>query len=597
MAYLKLLEKQADKMCATLGDWEQNVLRRIGRRLKDIGSMSYADAQAINNAVLAKQDFNAVMVELAQLTGQNVRDVYQMYDDFIAEQHESKKPLYDYRNKSFVPFADNKDLQAITRAYAQTTAAEFVNFSMTKANAIGFVDKNGVFVPMEKQFKQVLDKSVMSLATGTSTFDAEVIEAIKQLGGSGVRVNYGSGVTRSLDGMVRQNLLWGAKQAAKEYEAMVGEELDCDGIEIDWHGNPRPAHEFMQGRQFVIGKSRTVNGKRFDGTDDTTSPISGKNVIDSLNDYGCLHYETHIICGVSEPVYSQQELNRLNAENSRPIEVDGVTKTGYEWKKTMRRLERATKQTRLEREGMKAAGKKAEAKKLNDRINAIKKKYDTIAEKTGIAKDYQRMSMQKGSSYQHYIKGETIKIKNTSGAAPFTANTEAEIRTEVDNFENVFGKLNSLNEIKNKKYENNGVYGGFNDNDGVLTLFGFGGKNGKETMVNLAKKMHKKGRWSTKSPQHPLRHELTHAWLCQQKDMPGFQEKIEKINEIKNNFLKKLTGDEQSDNILIKETLSSYGLSRYAEIDDLICECGAEYMTKKPRTMAKTVIEILLRSK
>ena len=89
---------------------------------------------------------------------------------------------------------------------------------------------------------------------------------------------------------------------------MIGKELGCDGIEIDWHTNPRPSHEFMQGKQFALGKGRTVNGEHFPSADEA---------LERLGDYGCLHFKKPIICGISEPRYSKEELARLNEENKK----------------------------------------------------------------------------------------------------------------------------------------------------------------------------------------------------------------------------------------------------------------------------------------
>lgn len=596
--YLDNLEKQADILFARVSGWETNALRRIGRRVKKIGTLSYADLQAINNAAIVNQDVEAVMKELAELTGQNVRDVQKMYNEMIAAMHEDRKALYDYRNKPFIAFADNKELQAITRAFAKTTAATFVNLSMTKAQRIGFVDDVGTFKPINKAFKEVIDKAVMSVSTGTGDYNSEMLDVLRQLGGSGVRVDYGNGITRSLDSMVRQNVLWGAKQTAKEYEHMVGDELGCDGIEIDWHSYPRPSHEFMQGRQFILGKSRTANGKWFDGTEDTTSPISGKNVINSLDDYGCLHFETRIICGVSEPAFSPEERERLDAENKRPIEIDGVTKTGYQWKQTMHRLERAGKEARLKRETFKAAGNNTEARNQSQRLKAIEEKYQLIADKTGIKAQYEKMAIVKGkmsiSKPQHHIEGNVVKIKGNDSSA-LTKQLAKELMEQADIFENKFGTLTKLTEIRPMRYDNDGVWGGYNDNSGVLSLYGIGGKNGKNTMVKVAKKMNKQGKWSTASPYHAFRHELGHAWLDQQEKTSTYNKKILSIKKIKEDILLKLTNNEESDKIIMKNNLSTYGLTPEAEIDDFICECLAEYANGKPRATARKVVEILLK--
>lgn len=408
------LEKQADILFNNISGWNTNALKRIGRRVKSMKSLSYADLQAINNATIVNQDVNAIMEELARLTQQNVQDVYRIYGEMISEQHLDNQKLYDYRNKPFVPFSKNKELQALVKAYARTTAETFVGLTMTKAKNIGFVDANNNFVPINKQFKTVLDKATVSIATGTGDFGSEMRDVLKELGGSGLRVDYGGGVTRRLDTMVRQNLLWGAKQASVEYNNMIGEELGCDGIEIDWHSNPRPSHEFMQGKQYILGKAKTINGIYFESAD---------RALEALQDYGCLHFSTPIICGVSEPAYSPDELKRLNAENKKPIEIDGVTKTGYEWKQTMRRLETEARKTKDQKEILKSNGDNIGANQLDYKLKAIKSKYNLIAKETGIKAQPEKMAVIKSAkTVDKYSKSGIIKEQGSKNIVAITDN-------------------------------------------------------------------------------------------------------------------------------------------------------------------------------
>lgn len=394
------LEQQADLLFNNLTTWERNALRRIGRRIKDIKSLSHADLHAINNAAMVKQDVNAILKELAMLTEQSSIQVKKIYAEMIKKQHEENKMLYDYRGKPFIPLVDNKPMQAIVNAYARTTAGTMVNLSKTKAKRLGFVDKNYNFVSIEKSFQEVLDKAIMSVTTGTGDFNSEMRETLKELGGSGVRVDYGSGVTRRLDSMVRQNLLWGAKQASVTYNAMIGEELGCDGIEIDWHSNPRPSHEFMQGKQYALGKARIINGRLFESADDA---------LNALNDYGCLHFKTPIICGVSEPRFSDEELARLNSENARQIDIDGVSKTGYEWKQTMRKLENEARKTKDQIELLKASGDNEGVRQLKSKLTAIEDKYNLVAKSSGIKAQPQRMAVIKTKTVDNSVKNAIIK--------------------------------------------------------------------------------------------------------------------------------------------------------------------------------------------
>ena len=393
MADISKLEEQANLLMNNVSGWEQNVLTRIGKRIGRYGKMSLADVKAINNIAVVKQDMEAITKELARVTGYNISQIEQMYGELLEEQHLANQPLYDYRGKTFVPFAENRELQAIARAYAKTTGETMINLAKTKALCI--LGTNGKPIGMQKYYTDVLDKAVMQVTTGATDFHTAMRDSIIELGGSGVRVDYGGGVTRRLDTVVRQNLLWGAKQASIEYNTMIGEELGCDGYEVDWHSNPRPSHEFMQGKQFVVGKARTINGVHFDSFDEAE---------ERLQDYGCLHYKTPIICGISEPRYSPEELKRLNEQNDKRYTIDGKEYSGYEVTQMQRRLETAVRNEKTTKDLAKASGDNALVKRCNERIKALQGKYTEISETTKIPEDKKRMSVPRGTAS---VKGAT----------------------------------------------------------------------------------------------------------------------------------------------------------------------------------------------
>lgn len=199
-------------------------------------------------------------------------------------------------------------------------------------------------------------------------------------------------------------MLRGAKQASVEYNEMIGEELGCDGYEVDWHSNPRPSHAFMQGKQFVVGKARTINGVHFDSFDEAEK---------RLQDYGCLHYKTPIICGISEPRYSPEELKRLNEQNAKRYTIDGKEYSGYEVTQMQRRLESSVRNEKTTRDLAKASGDNLLVKRCNERIKVYQDKYNQISEITGIAKQPKRMSVP---------KSKNVLTNNTSGGIINTGN-------------------------------------------------------------------------------------------------------------------------------------------------------------------------------
>ena len=469
MADISKLEQQANLLMNNVSGWEQNVLTRIGKRIKKYGKLSLADVKSINNIATVKQDMEAITKELAKVTGYNISQIEQMYGELLEEQHLANQPLYDYRGKKFVPFKDNKELQAIARAYAKTTGETMINLAKTKALCI--MGANGKPIGMQKYYTDVLDKAVMQVTTGATDFHTAMRDSIIELGGSGVRVDYGGGVTRRLDTVVRQNLLWGAKQASVEYNEMIGEELGCDGVEVDAHSNPRESHRFMQGQQYSLHGKKTINGVVYED-------FEASGASSALQDYGCLHYKTPIICGVSEPRYSSEELKRLNEQNAKKYTIDGKEYSGYEVTQMQRRLESSVRNEKTTRELARASGDNALVKRCNERIKAYQTKYNEISEITGIQGDKKRMSIPRGTAK---VKGATQTPKKVVE----TISKEEKLKKEWENLSTIqdrtervrktndligreLGTQSSFNGVV--KYDDTIKFNGTANYDGSITL-------------------------------------------------------------------------------------------------------------------------------
>ena len=386
MADISKLEQQADLLMQNVSGWEASTLERIGKRIKKYGKLSLADVKSINNIATVKQDMDAITKELAKITGYNISQIERMYGELLEEQHLANQPLYDYRGKKFVPFAENRELQAIARAYAKTTGETMINLAKTKALCV--LGANGKPIGMQKYYTDVLDKAVMQVTTGATDFHTAMRDSIIELGGSGVRVDYGGGVTRRLDTVVRQNLLWGAKQASVEYNEMIGEELGCDGVEVDAHSNPRESHRFMQGQQYSLHGKKTINGVVYED-------FEASGASSALQDYGCLHYRTPILLGISEPRFSKKQLAEIEEQNNKEYTIGERTGNRYFWSQRMRNLESATREQKTIRDLARSSGDKVLVKKCNERIKAYRQKYDEICNATGLSPELKRLSVPK----------------------------------------------------------------------------------------------------------------------------------------------------------------------------------------------------------
>ena len=399
MADISKLEQQesfADEYGDRIAEWELFAVALICKELGRIGKMTPEQAKKYDAEKETKKTEKIILSALTTAVLLNIKDLPKTYTSLFDEWHKGNEYMYKYRGVPFVDVADNNGLQKIINVYSKKSGAELLDFTKTKA--IKVLDANGNPVAFRKQILKSFDDASKLVIDGKTDFYSAMRKSVLELGGSGVRVEYPNGMTRRLDTVVRQNMLYNAKMSSREYNEQIGKELGTDGIEVSFSVNPRPTHRFMEGRQFCNGKSKEINGIHFDGAEDTRDAESGQNVLESLDDYNCNHRETPIICGVSEPAYSPEELARLKAENEKQFTIGNSTGDGYYWSQRMRSLEIATRKAKGEINGLEALGdaeSKAKAKELRKQIKAYRTKYNEICDTTGIKPDYRRMGVVK----------------------------------------------------------------------------------------------------------------------------------------------------------------------------------------------------------
>ena len=122
------------------------------------------DQQALKNIADISGDMEDITKKLAELTEKNVADIEKIYTQVITDGVNTYKPLFDYKNMTFVPFEQNDFAKAIVTNWYRKTSAEMVNLSRTKA--IGFTDGNGNFTPLRGAYQKAIDEAVIYDNTG-----------------------------------------------------------------------------------------------------------------------------------------------------------------------------------------------------------------------------------------------------------------------------------------------------------------------------------------------------------------------------------------------------------------------------------------------
>ena len=573
------------------------IAKVIAERIKTIGELLPSDVKKLTNSLeYLGADFQKITKLIAKYSKKGQMAVVDTLQQVADANDDFAKTFYSAKGIAAHTWYNDNYLNNLVQSMARQTAAEFTNLSQTLAYKI-----NDRYLPLRQMYSRAIDKAIYEVQSGTVDYQTAMRKTVKELA-TGLRVknstlvvdeetgevklHWESGYSRRLDSHVRQNLIDGVKQLQAQMLDYHGERFGSDGVELSAHAISAPDHLPVQGRQFSNEEFYKLQ------TGDSFEDVKGnkyKGFPRPIGQWNCRHVRFPIIIGISEPVHTEEQLKQF-AENS---------KKKYDLTQQQRAMETNLRSLKTRRIAASAAGDELEAKRLQRKINEQQTIYRRFSEKHGLLYDTKRASVEgyKRISIKiptQFIKGDAIIEKSVDGSPEFSKQFKQNLVVQVDKFQKTFGDIVGIKEIRTMRYENDNIWGTFNDNSGILTLYGHGGKDGLERISKVCKKMKLEGKWSTSSPFHIFRHELSHGWLKSQKNKPSFELKIEKIEKIKNDFVKTLTNDIENDKIFMKNTLSIYGLSPMGNTDDLICECMAEYLNAKPRSFSKQVVEILL---
>lgn len=351
-----LSEDTQEKLASILTDRIQKInekiLVKIGENIKKIGSLTTSQAYQIQQILKYGGDLQQIINELSKITKLNVDDIYKIFEAEAKRNQAWVKQFYDYKGIYFVPYERNIRLQRQVKALANLTAETYLNISNTRA--IGYTIKdlqgNVVFKDISSVYRDTIDKAILSVSQGKSTYQEQMRDIIKQIGTSGIKtIDYETGTTRRLDSAIKMNLLGGIRDLSNEMQNEFGKEFGADAIEISVHEYPALDHADLQGHQFSFEEFKNfknnlefkdLKGNKFLPTDEKGQDRR------NISQYNCYHYLFNIVAGISKPQYSDKELQEINRKNEKGFEFDGKHYTMYEGTQLQRRIETAIREAK-----------------------------------------------------------------------------------------------------------------------------------------------------------------------------------------------------------------------------------------------------------
>ena len=408
----EVIEKVTERLVNRIEQGNTYVLEQIGKSIKKIGTLTPSKAHELEQMLKFGGDYDKIVRKLAEITKLNVKDIKKIFEEVAKSDYQFAKQFYDYRGKKFIPYEKNIALKRQVDALSNIMIDNYIS----KTKSIGFSLKdakgNVIFQELGTTYQDTIDKAIVSISQGKTTFQQEMYNLMKELGSSGIKtIDYESGRSMRLDSYFRMLTKDSLRQLHNEEQQIFGEEFDSDGVEISVHSNPALDHASAQGRQFSISKY-DKNGNEIEKgeweklqEDGVAKDYTGKEVdlhlelkngesaegFRPISTYNCYHYVFAIVLGVSEPEYSNKELQQIIDNNNKGFDFDGKHYSMYEGTQLQRKLETEIRKQKDIQIMAKAGDNKELISESQDKIRQLTQKYKELSDISGLPTKMQRM--------------------------------------------------------------------------------------------------------------------------------------------------------------------------------------------------------------
>lgn len=296
------------------------ILRDIARRIAKGAEITDTAEYQLYRARSLGLSTDEIAAKIAEINGSSAAEVNRIIREAAAQSDEFDRKMLGADNGTAVPLEENKQLQKLISAQIKETAGKCENLT----NTMGFADHDFLgrvyYLSMTDMYRREMDSAHMKVVTGTTDYMTAIRQACNKLATSGVRtIDYESGRSDRIEVAARRALLTSVAHVTHRISEQNGEELGADGWEMSAHSGSRPSHAVYQGRQYTQEQYERI-----------IKPL--------ISEPNCRHDVFPIILGVSEPVYTEEELQNIDQP---PFTYEGRKYTAYEASQQMRKMERA----------------------------------------------------------------------------------------------------------------------------------------------------------------------------------------------------------------------------------------------------------------
>lgn len=362
------------------------ILRDIARRIAKGAQITDTAEYQLYRARSLGLSTDEIAAKIAEINGSSAAEINRLIREAAAQSDEFDRKMLGADKGAAVPLEENAQLQKLISAQIAETAGKCENLT----NTMGFADHDFLgrvyYLSMTDMYRREMDSAHMKVVTGVTDYMTAIRQACNKLAASGVRtIDYESGRSDRIEVAVRRALLTSVAHVTHRISEQNGEELGADGWEMSAHSGSRPSHAVYQGRQYTQEQYERI-----------IKPL--------ISEPNCRHDVFPIILGVSEPTYTEEELQNIDQP---PFTYEGRTYTAYEASQQMRKMERAMRKQKDRCIVADAAGDEEAFATASIRLNRQKYIYEDFCKAADSYTEYERT----------YVTGFNRSIAARSGVA------------------------------------------------------------------------------------------------------------------------------------------------------------------------------------
>lgn len=319
------LEKLPVPIQRNMSTLEERVMMDMVQRIKINGEITSAADWQINRLYQMGVSKKEIKKIIGETLGMSKAEVKKLYHDTLYNEYVRNQALYKEKGHKWIAFEKNKELQDLIAAVEEQTNKELKNITQSLGFAIRGPDGKIIQSPLLDFYQSTLDDAMMDISSGAFDYSSVLKRTVQTMTNSGLRsIDYDSGWSNRVDVAGRRAVMTGFNQLQGKINEQVAKDLKTEYFEVSWHGGARPEHQVWQGRVYNRKQLETV---------------CGLGRVTGLLGANCYHQYNAFIPGVSIRTYTDEQLNRMNAEENQPKEYNGKKYTTYEALQQQRKME------------------------------------------------------------------------------------------------------------------------------------------------------------------------------------------------------------------------------------------------------------------